>query len=65
MTAVHAGVRSQEWFMNQPDAIQQIVMNSLGFGLFRSANSGTINNMFKGIENPIVNNLLKNNLLKQ
>ncbi|MBX9809536.1 hypothetical protein K2X92_04070, partial [Candidatus Gracilibacteria bacterium] len=62
-TAIHAGVRNQEWFLNQPNPVQQIIINSLGFGLFRSASSGQVAKLFSGIENPMINGLLKQGLI--
>ena len=48
-TAIHAGLRNREWFVNSPTLTKDIVINSLGFGLFRSAQT-----MNLGIPNKVV-----------
>jgi len=62
-TALHTFVRDQQWFYDQPDWNKQVVINSLGFWLFRSAQSGSINKMFAGIENKSVQGLVKMGLV--
>lgn len=38
-TALHEGIRNQEWFLNQKDGVKKIITNSLMFGTFKLANN--------------------------
>ena len=61
-TAVHAGVRNQEWFLSQPDATKQIILNSLAFGAFRFAQANKLPAWLGG-GNAVVDGLIKQGLV--
>lgn len=42
-TALHEGIRNQEWFLNQTDITKKIITNSLMFGTFKLANNAPTN----------------------